>query len=215
MRNPVTIGVAGAGSIGAYLGGRLAAAGHRVVLLGRQRLADAVADKGLRLTALDGFDQTVGADALEITTDPAALAGCDLVLVTTKSHDTEPMARSLAPHLNNGITVVSFQNGVRNPAVLRERLPGMHVLAGMVPYNVIWTDAAHFHQGTSGSLVVETGEPLDHVARAVGQVGVAIEQGSRCRWQLPTLQHDGLGHGNPTLRASGGARCSGVPPPSR
>ena len=57
MRNPVTIGVAGAGSIGAYLGGRLAAAGHRVVLLGRQRLADAVADQGLRLTALDGFDQ--------------------------------------------------------------------------------------------------------------------------------------------------------------
>lgn len=169
MRNPMTIGVAGAGSIGAYLGARLAAAGHRVRLLGRQRLADAVAEQGLRASSLDGFDQTLAADALDVVTNAAELAGCDLILVTTKSHDTEAMARSLAPHLNNGATVVSFQNGVRNPAVLRERLPDQHVLAGMVPYNVIWADAAHFHQGTSGSLVVETGEPLDHIARAVGE----------------------------------------------
>ncbi|MEC9406635.1 MAG: 2-dehydropantoate 2-reductase [Pseudomonadota bacterium] len=169
MRNPMTIGVAGAGSIGAYLGARLAAAGHRVRLLGRQRLADAVAEQGLRVSSLEGFDQTLAADALDVVTNAAELAGCDLILVTTKSHDTEAMACSLAPHLNKGATVVSFQNGVRNPAVLRERLPDQHVLAGMVPYNVIWADAAHFHQGTSGSLVVETGEPLDHIARAVGE----------------------------------------------
>ena len=55
----MNIGILGAGSIGAYLGGRLTAAGVTTVLVARQGLVDAVGAHGLHLTALDGFDVTL------------------------------------------------------------------------------------------------------------------------------------------------------------
>lgn len=75
--------------------------------------------------------------------------------MTVKSAATEESADSLKPILPPGKTVVSFQNGVRNAEVLRSILTEVHVLAGMVPYNVVWNPQAHFHCGTSGTLVVE------------------------------------------------------------
>ena len=49
-----TIAIAGAGSIGCYVGGTLALAGRRVRLLARRRIVDAVAAKGLHIADLDG-----------------------------------------------------------------------------------------------------------------------------------------------------------------
>ena len=45
-----TIGIYGAGSIGCYVGGRLAATGSAVTFVGRERLAREVCTHGLRLT---------------------------------------------------------------------------------------------------------------------------------------------------------------------
>ena len=44
------IGILGAGSIGCYVGGRLAANGHDVQLLGRQALVDEVKASGVTIT---------------------------------------------------------------------------------------------------------------------------------------------------------------------
>ena len=54
--------------------------------------------------------------------------------------------------------IVSLQNGVGNVAVLRERLPGRRVLAGMVPFNVIAPGEGRFHRATSGDIVIERDE---------------------------------------------------------
>lgn len=145
------IGVFGAGAVGCYLGGRLAAAGHAVTLLGRPALVEEAAD-GLRLTDYAGADLRVRA---RVVTTPEALAEADAVLVTTKSRDTAVAGAELARVLPDGAVVASFQNGVRNAAVLREALPGRRVLAGMVPFNVVRRPGAHVHQGTSGVLVIE------------------------------------------------------------
>ena len=53
--------------------------------------------------------------------------------------------------------IVSLQNGVGNVAVLRERLPGRRVLAGMVPFNVVARGEGRFHRATSGDIVLERG----------------------------------------------------------
>jgi len=55
----VTIMVYGAGSVGCYVGGRLAATGADVVLVGRQRLGAEIAEHGLRLTDWQGADLSV------------------------------------------------------------------------------------------------------------------------------------------------------------
>ena len=91
--------VAGAGSIGCYVGGCLAPAGRNVTLLLRPALADAIGRHGLRISDLDGADRTLPAAALTFTTGPiAALAGAEIVLVTVKSGATADMAKLIARH---------------------------------------------------------------------------------------------------------------------
>lgn len=146
------VGVMGAGAIGCYLGGRLAAAGAKVTLVGRASLAKELAEHGLHLTDYQGFDRAV---RLEVATEPEALRSCDVVLCTVKGGDTAGAGGALAAVLAPGAAVVSFQNGVSNAEVLREALPGRRALAGMVPFNVLRSEGGRFHQGTSGRLAVQ------------------------------------------------------------
>ncbi len=65
------------------------------------------------------------------------------------------MAELIARHAPPAATIVSLQNGVDNVPLLRERLPGHKVLAGMVAFNVVSMGNAHFHKATSGDIVLE------------------------------------------------------------
>ncbi|MBR1195673.1 2-dehydropantoate 2-reductase [Bradyrhizobium sp. AUGA SZCCT0240] len=150
-----TIGVAGAGSIGCFVGGMLAAGGRRVALLARPRVIAEIEARGLRPTSFEGFDQTLDAKKLTLSDDPAILGDADVVLVSVKSADTADMADIIARHAPSDVIVVSLQNGVGNVAVLRNRLPGRRVLGGMVPFNVITAGEGRFHRATSGDIVIE------------------------------------------------------------
>ena len=48
-----------------------------------------------------------------------------------------------------------MQNGIGNVSVLRRRLPGRRVLAGMVGFNVVAPGEGRFHRATSGDIVIE------------------------------------------------------------
>ncbi len=74
---------------------------------------------------------------VSVATEPEAAREAALVLVTVKSAQTAEAGAALAAVLPPGAVVVSLQNGVRNADILREALPGRHVLAAMVPFNVI------------------------------------------------------------------------------
>src|SRR3954471_18778069 len=65
------IGVAGAGSIGCFVGGVLADAGRRVALLARPRLVEEIDSHGLRVTSFEGFDRRVASDQLSVSDEPA------------------------------------------------------------------------------------------------------------------------------------------------
>ncbi len=129
--------VAGAGAIGCFVGGQLAAGGRRVALLVRPRVKTEIERFGLRLTDFDGSEQKLGAGQLALSEDPAIFHNAGIVLVTVKSADTADVADQIARHAPQDAVIVSLQNGVGNVAVLRERLGGRRVLAGMVPFNVI------------------------------------------------------------------------------
>jgi 2-dehydropantoate 2-reductase len=149
------VGVFGAGAIGGYLGVRLSAAGAAVILVGRRDLVEC--RERLHAVALDGREVQPGA-GLEVTDDPAALAHVDVVLVTVKSQATAAAGEALGRHVPADATVVSFQNGLRNAAVLRRAL-GPRVVAGMVSFNVFREhDGARFRQATRGPLVAGTGQ---------------------------------------------------------
>ena len=155
MNSERHIAIAGAGSIGCFVGGMLAAGGRRVALLARQRVIGEIEACGLRLTSFDGLDHRLAANQLVLSENPGVFADAAVVLVTVKSVDTAEMADIIARHAPADAVIVSLQNGVGNAALLREKLPGHRVLGGMVPYNVIALGDGRFHRSTSGDIVVE------------------------------------------------------------
>jgi 2-dehydropantoate 2-reductase len=158
-----TIAVAGAGSIGCYVGGCLALEGRVVAFLGRPALAEEVGCHGMRISDLGEDDRTLAPGAVALTADPvAALAWADIILVTVKSGATEGIAELIARHARVGAVVVSLQNGIGNVDRLSARLKGKcTVVGGMVPFNVVQTREAdgrpRFHRATSGTLLVGAG----------------------------------------------------------
>jgi 2-dehydropantoate 2-reductase len=149
------IGVAGAGSIGCFVGGMYAASGRRVALLARPRVIGEIESNGLRLTSFEGLDQNIASSRLTLSEDPSIFSDVATVLVTVKSADTAEIADVIAKHSPADAVIVSLQNGVGNVSVLRQRLPGRRVLAGMVPFNVVALGEGRFHRSTSGDIVIE------------------------------------------------------------
>ena len=153
-----TIGIAGAGSIGCFVGGMLAAGGRRVALLARPRVIAEIEAHGLRPTSFEGLDQTITRERFALSENPHLLEDAGIVLVTVKSADTAAMADIIGRHAPADAVIVSLQNGVGNAAALRHRLPGRRVLGGMVPFNVIALGEGRFHRATSGDIVIEQDE---------------------------------------------------------
>ncbi|WEO99538.1 2-dehydropantoate 2-reductase [Streptomyces sp. FXJ1.172] len=174
--------VLGAGSIGCHLGGHLLAAGHDVALIGRPATMEVLRERGLTLSTSVRPPVQLPPDRLTLATGPEAAAGADYVLVTVKTAGTEAAAKDLAAHIAPGAVVVSFQNGLHNPATLRAALPGHTVLAGMVPYNVVQSEPGTVHQGMPGRLMTE---PDDTLLTAFRGAGLAIE----ARTDMSEVQH--------------------------
>ena len=155
------IAVLGAGSIGAYVGAALTDAGGDVVMIGRARMAQQVAEHGLHLTDLHGGAVSLAPQQAHYTQDPATLADADLILVTVKSADTAQAANTIAEHAGAGTLVISFQNGIGNADTLRAVLPHHLVLGGMVPFNVVQMPGNRLHRGTEGELMLEASPAIE------------------------------------------------------
>jgi 2-dehydropantoate 2-reductase len=173
-----TIAIAGAGSIGCYVGGCLALAGRPVILLARPRIDAALRQGGLRVTDLDGSDRSIRPDLLSVTTDPAvALRSADVILVTVKSGATEEMGALIAAYARPDAVVVSLQNGVDNADRLRARLAGRRVLAGMVPFNAVQSPEGELpfrmHRASEGKVMIENG--VTGLVELLDVGGLAVE----------------------------------------
>jgi 2-dehydropantoate 2-reductase len=153
------IAVAGAGSIGCYVGGRLAAAGRDVRLLLRPAPAAAVARYGLISDDGEGRACNVATRITPTSDAASALAGAEIVLVTVKCGATGEIAGLVARHAPRQAVVVSLQNGVDNPGALRAGVAeGQRVVAGMVPFHVVAErrpgQAPRFRRASSGRVCI-------------------------------------------------------------
>jgi 2-dehydropantoate 2-reductase len=122
------IAILGAGGVGGYFGGRLAAAGGDVTFIARGAHLDAIRQDGLRLTSPRGDAHIADAKAVETIADAGPV---DLVLVGVKLWDTETVAASLAPLAEAGTAILSLQNGVQKDDILRAHVPARAVMGGV------------------------------------------------------------------------------------
>lgn len=122
------ITVMGTGGVGGYFGARLAHAGHDVSFVARGSQLQALRERGLRVESPRG---DLHLPVVQATDRPADIAGADIVLLGVKLWDTEGAAQAIAPLMDEGGAVVSFQNSVVKDDILRQHLGADHVIGGV------------------------------------------------------------------------------------
>ena len=121
------IAIIGAGGVGGYFGGRLAAAGVKVTFLARGRHLQALRTGGLHIVSPKG---NVHLPRVNATDDPAAVGHADVVFFTVKLYDNASATALLPPLVGPETVVIPFQNGVGSIDLLTNTVGRAHVAGG-------------------------------------------------------------------------------------
>jgi 2-dehydropantoate 2-reductase len=146
----MNIAVIGAGAVGGYFGGRLAAAGHRVTFIARGATLDALRTQGLHITSPLRGDAHIPVRA---TDRPDEVGPVDVVLSTVKLYDLEASAPAMRPLIGPATVVVPLQNGVDARAMLAPLLGADHVAAGIAYIVAVADRPGHITHITADRLV--------------------------------------------------------------
>ena len=122
--------VIGAGAVGGYYGGRLAAAGRDVTFLVRGKRAEQMKADGLRLRT-PGGEVVVRPKLLSADELTSGGKEFDLVIVSTKAYSLAGAMEDFAPAVGAGTAVLPLLNGMRHLEVLTARFGAERVLGGM------------------------------------------------------------------------------------
>src|SRR5215469_6644059 len=118
--------VVGAGSVGGYFGGRLAAAGRDVTFLVHPRRA---AELTRGLTIVSRGEETVV--AVNSITAGGAAGQFDLILLGVKAYQLESAIEDLAPYVSEPTMILPVLNGMKHMDTLRSRFGALHVIGGV------------------------------------------------------------------------------------
>ena len=118
--------VVGAGSVGGYFGGRLAAAGRDVTFLVRPSRAAQLAGK---LTISSRGQETV-VPIKSITAGEAA-GEFDVILLAVKAYQLEDAIEDFAAYVTEATMILPVLNGMRHMDALRSRFGAARVLGGV------------------------------------------------------------------------------------
>lgn len=164
------IAVMGAGAVGCYYGGLLARAGHEVRLIGRARHVEAVVRHGL-LMETNAFSEHI---PLQARIEAEGVRGVDLVLCCVKSDDTAQAAAAMKAHLAADAIVVSLQNGVDNPNVLRAQL-AQEIIPAAVYVAAQMAGDGHVRHHGGGKLVLGNTPRSGRIAALFADAGIPVE----------------------------------------
>ena len=103
------IAVVGAGAIGGYVGGWLAAAGEEVTFIARGANLQAIRSDGMRVIGEDGNEVVARPRVYERTSDAGQQ---DFVILAVKAHQVAAVAESLAALCHADTAIVTMQNGI-------------------------------------------------------------------------------------------------------
>jgi 2-dehydropantoate 2-reductase len=119
----------GAGGVGGYFGGRMAASGADVTFIARGRHLQAILDNGLKIDSRDIGDAIVY--PANATSDPSTLGIADYVIIGVKLWDTEAVGRAMLPMLGPDTTVLSLQNGIECDELLADIVGAERLISGV------------------------------------------------------------------------------------
>jgi len=141
----VRILVFGAGAMGSFFGGLLAAR-HEVTFIGREYHIDAIRSKGLRITG-----KTSRITKPRAATRVPRDAKADVVIVSTKAYDTEAAMHQLAPLAVNSL-FLTVQNGFDNGDVIART--ARRVVVGTTAHGVTFLEPGEIRHAGIGETVI-------------------------------------------------------------
>jgi 2-dehydropantoate 2-reductase len=184
----VKIVFVGAGGVGGYFGARLAASGADVALVARGAHLAAIRAGGIRIESpLGDLVQPIRAEA-----DPAAIGPADLVFLAVKLWDVEATTRQIAPLVGADSHIVSLQNGIDAPGILRAAFGPARVLGGVAQIaTTIAAPGTIRHSGKLQRMMLGAFDRPDHpkalayteIAKKAGIDAVASPDIGRAIWE--------------------------------
>ncbi len=119
--------ILGAGAVGCVFGGLLSLSGKSVQLVNRSAdTKNAIAKYGLRLETDDGLKV-----ARPVAVQPDEIETARVVMVFTKTHQSDAALASMLPKADGDTVFVSLQNGLGNGQRLADAVGGGRVLHGV------------------------------------------------------------------------------------
>ncbi|MDX1484566.1 MAG: 2-dehydropantoate 2-reductase [Alphaproteobacteria bacterium] len=168
----------GAGGVGGYFGGRLAAAGEDVTFIARGPHLAALQARGLRIESPLGLVRLESVEAVE-TAD--GLGDFDVVFIAVKLGDTASAIEASRDAVGPGTTVVSLQNGLAADDLLIAAF-GVERVVGGVAYIASQVAAPGVIRHTGTNQRIQIGEldggispRIDRIAAALGRAGIDVE----------------------------------------
>lgn len=137
--------VFGAGALGSLFGGILSQKAE-VTLVGREEHMRAIRDEGLNITGKT--EMVVHPMAV---TDLKGVEPPDLILVTTKSYDTDAAMKELTPFHNSSI-FLSLQNGIGNEEVMNRY--AQKVVGGVTSHGVTFLGPGRIRHAGKGHTTI-------------------------------------------------------------
>ena len=177
----IHVTIFGAGLIGCYLGGLLAHGGCALTFIGREKQENRLMAHGLNLTHYDREEIWVPAGKFKFQTEAKNLNQTDIILLCVKSQDTGAAAKTIRDQVSSNPLIISCQNGVQNPEILKSTLPQALILGAVVPYNITSCNNISgknvFHCGTEGGLIVQTHQDprLGELIAAFARAGESVD----------------------------------------
>jgi 2-dehydropantoate 2-reductase len=172
------IAILGPGGVGGLLAGVLERAGQDVVIVARESTAEAIAERGLRVSSVTFGELVARPRAVARLEEPA-----DALIVATKATG---LADALERIAGRPGLVLPLLNGLEHLAVLRERFEEGSVLAGTIRVEADRSEPGVIVH-TSPFLLVEmasrhpaASEPMQALAKALSDAGVPV----RADWPI-------------------------------
>lgn len=202
ISKPLNVGIVGAGAIGTFAGMRILESNliSNVILFGRESLMKSL-EKTQNVITLK--DNTKGGEKKHFLVGEKfhvicngnleSLKNCDVIILSVKSNASQDVGESIAKVLppNSSATIVSFQNGTRNPETLRAIFgcsqPNVHVVASVVAFAAEWeaggsTFALNFPGGCIFEKPRANSRAQQHIAcliKALNKGGLQSKQTTR------------------------------------
>ncbi|MEQ8152523.1 MAG: ketopantoate reductase family protein [Smithellaceae bacterium] len=165
--------VMGAGAIGSVFGGFLAEKGHDVSFIGRERYIQAVQKDGLRISGIWGEHFIRNIQCFTSVREIGA-ADFDLILLSTKSFDTEESVQQLLPLIGPATMIVSLQNGLGNIETIARLAGKERTIGARVIFGVVLLAPGHFNITASADKVVLGAVSPDVPAEKVTKIAAVI-----------------------------------------